>query len=125
MHVRIASPKPVNSPSFIPTNNLQPPPNLLQKPPQDLRSGSLNKMDPLKLLPRETLKVDSASIDPTPPSLPLTPRSSNTSNVPPLQPRQAKLAHSLVSVAKPKAPEVAVKKEAPVDDILFRCPMDP
>ena len=73
-HVRIASPKPVNSPSFIPTNNLQPPPNLLQKPPKDPESSSLNKMDPLKLLPRETLKVDSASINPTPPSLPLTPR---------------------------------------------------
>ena len=73
-HVRLASPKPVNSPSFIPRNNLQPPQHLLPKLLQDLRSGSLNKMDPLKLLPRETLKVDSASIDPTPPSLPLTPR---------------------------------------------------
>ena len=73
-HVRLASPKPVNSPSFIPRNNLQPPQHLRPKPLQDLKSGSLNKMDPLKLLPRETLKVDSASIDPTPPSLPLTPR---------------------------------------------------
>ena len=55
--VHIASPKPVNSPSFIPTNNLQPPPSLLQKPP---------------------LHVENASINSNSPSMPLTPRLNST-----------------------------------------------
>merc|ERR1712013_144 len=77
-------------------------------------------------LPQKSSQFKNNPNDSTSKSLHLAPRSSNACSVPPLQPRQAKLAHTLVSVAKPKTVDCAiVKKEPVVDEILFRCPMDP